>query len=53
MVFHEVSYHASSLMIDFALLNSFWYVAFQVHSVLTDVSCLSDSQISAVLGEFT
>ena len=38
-------------MIDFALVNSFWYVALQVHSVLTDVSFLSDSQTSVVLGE--
>ena len=38
-------------MIAFALLNIFWYVAFQVHSVLTDVSFLSDLHVSAVLGE--
>ena len=38
-------------MIDFALLNSHWYVKFQVNPVLTDVSCLSDSQMSAVPGE--
>ena len=38
-------------MIDFVLLNSFWYVTFQAHSVLTDASCLSDSQTSAVLGD--
>ena len=36
-------------MIDFALLNSFWYVTLQVHSDSTDVS-FSDSQKSAKLG---
>ena len=29
----------------------FWYVAFQVHSVLADVSFLNDSHTSAVLRE--
>ena len=38
-------------MIDFALSNISWYVAFQVHPVLGDVSFLSDLQTSAVLGE--
>ena len=37
-------------MTDFALLNSFWYAAFLVHSVLTDIFCLSDSEMPAVLG---
>ena len=43
--------HVSSFMTDIALFNSFWYIAFQVHSGLTDISFLSDSQMSAVLGE--
>ena len=38
-------------MMDFALSNNFWYVAFQVHSVLTDVSCLSALHTPAVLGQ--
>ena len=42
---------ASSFVIDFALSNSFWHVAFQVHYVLTAVNCLSDSQTSVVLRE--
>ena len=41
--------HASSLMITFVLLNIFWYVAFQVLSVLTDMSFLSGSHLPAVL----
>ena len=38
-------------MIGFALSSSFWYATFQVHSDITDVSFLSDSQMSVVLGE--
>ena len=43
--------YVSAFMMNFALLNNFWYVAFQVHPVLTDVSCHSASHMSAVLGE--
>ena len=42
---------ASSFMINFALSIIFWYVVFQVHSVLFDISFLRDSQVSAVLGD--
>ena len=38
-------------MMDFALLNNFWYSAFKVCSALTDVSCLSALYTSDVLGE--
>ena len=38
-------------MIAFALLNIFWYVAFQVNSVLADVGFLIDLHVSVVLGE--
>ena len=38
-------------IIDFALSNTVWSVALQVHSVLADVSVLRDSQMSEVLGE--
>ena len=38
-------------MTDFLLSNNVGYVAFQVHSVLTDVNCLSASQMFAVLEE--
>ena len=38
-------------IIDFSLSNNFWYIAFKVHSVLTDVYCLSNTHTSAVLGE--
>ena len=48
---HWHSSHISSFVIDFALLNIFWYVVFLVHSVLADVNFLSDSQMSAVLGD--
>ena len=41
----------ASFMTDLALLNSFWYVTFRVHSDLTYVSFLSDSKMSAVLGQ--
>ena len=41
--------HASLLMNAFAFLNILWYVAFQVHSVLADVSFLNGSHVSAVL----
>ena len=43
--------HFSSFVMGFALSNNFWYIAFLIHSVLTDVSCLCALQISAVLGE--
>ena len=43
--------HASSFIIDFALSNNFYYVAFQVHPVLTDFNHLSASHTSAELGE--
>ena len=38
-------------MIDFALLDIVWYVAFQVYSVLADVNFMSDLQMSAMLGK--
>ena len=38
-------------MIDFVLLDIFWYVEFQVHTVLADVHFLSDSQMSPMPGE--
>ena len=47
---HKISY-MHIVIIDFALSNSFWYVTFQGYSVLSEVSYLSDSQMSAVLGE--
>ena len=37
-------------MIDFALSNIFWHVAFQVHSVLADVGFLCDTHMSVVQG---
>ena len=43
--------HSSAFMMDFDLLNNFWYVAFQVHSVLTNVSCFSALHTSSVLEE--
>ena len=43
--------HTSSLIINFSLSNTFWHVEFQVHSVLLDIICLSNSNTSAVLGE--
>ena len=50
--FHHRNFiHASSLMIAFALLNIFWYIAFQVHSVFTDVSFFSGLHVSAMLGD--
>ena len=38
-------------MFDFALLNSFLFVAFNIHYDLTDITFLSDSQMYTVLGE--
>ena len=43
--------HASTSMMDFALLNIFWYIASQVNSVLADVNFHSDSQLSTMLGQ--
>ena len=43
--------HISAFMMDFTVSHNFWYVAFQVHSVLTDVSCLSASHTSALLNK--
>ena len=43
--------HGSAFMIAFALSNNYWQFAFQVNSDLTDVSCLSASHTSVVLGE--
>ena len=43
--------HASSLMVAFALVNIFYCVAFQVHSVLTDMSFQNGFHVSVVLGE--
>ena len=34
-----------------ALSNIFWHVAFQVHSVLADISFLSDAHTPDVLGQ--
>ena len=35
----------------FAQVTIYWYVTFQVNSVVADVSFLEDAQISSVLGE--
>ena len=43
--------HALSLIISFASANIFWYVTFNIHSVLADINFFSDSHTSTVLGE--
>ena len=38
-------------MIDFNLLNDFWYFTFQVYSILACANFVNDLQMSAMLGE--
>ena len=46
-----MKFHACIFNDLFCLLNIFWYVALQVHTVLFEISFLRDSQTPAILGE--